>query len=58
MEEKTCKNCAYFQLHYIRYGRGKYSSLHYGHCVKPRLKKRGENEKACVYWREKNAEEE
>ena len=58
MGEKTCKNSAYFRLHYIRYGRGKYSSLHYGHCIKPRLKKRGENEKACVYWREKNAEEE
>ena len=52
MEEKTCKNCAFFRLHYIRYGRGRYSP-HYGHCVKPRLKKREENEKACAYWTER-----
>ena len=45
MEEKTCKNCAFFRLHYIRYGRGRYSPLHYGHCVK--------NEKACAYWTER-----
>ena len=53
MKEKTCKNCANFRLHYIRYGRGRYSPLHYGHCVKPRLKKRDENEKACGYWTER-----
>ena len=53
MEEKYCKNCAYFRLHYIRYGRGRYVPLHYGHCVKPRLKKRMADEKGCSYWMQK-----
>ena len=53
MEEKYCKNCAYFRLHYIRYNRGRYAPLHYGHCVKPRLKKRSANEKGCSYWMQK-----
>ena len=40
MNEQTCGNCAHFRLHYIRRGR-RYFSLRYGHCVCPRLKKRG-----------------
>jgi len=50
MEERICKTCKHFRMHYIRYGRGNYSALHYGHCVKPRLKKRQTNDKACSYW--------
>ena len=39
--EKTqnCGNCKNFRMHYIKYSRGKYVALMYGHCVKPRLKK-------------------
>ena len=38
MEDKICGNCKNFRLHYIRYGKGDYRPLLYGHCVKPRLK--------------------
>lgn len=47
LAEKTCKSCAYFRLHYIRYSDTDYSELSYGHCVKPRLKKRYSDDKAC-----------
>jgi len=40
-------------MHYIKYSRGSYHALRYGHCVKPRLKKRDADEKACGYWEEK-----
>ena len=51
--KNTCNNCKHFCLHYIRYTRGYYSALHYGYCVKPRLKKRYTKDKACAYWQEK-----
>lgn len=50
--ERLCKNCKHFRLHYIRYSRGNYFALSYGHCVKPRLKKRDANTKAYEYWQE------
>ncbi len=50
MENKSCKNCKNFRLHYIKYARGNYRALQYGHCVKPRLKKRYADEKACPLW--------
>lgn len=53
MEIKVCENCKNFRLHYIKYSRGNYSALAYGHCVKPRLKKRYANEKACLCWQDK-----
>ncbi len=53
-KEQQCGNCKHFWRHYIRSGRGKYSALLYGHCVKPRLKKRFVKDKACSYWEEKN----
>lgn len=53
MEPKTCSNCKHFRLHYIKYSRGNYSALRYGHCVKPRLKKREAQNKACQYWQDK-----
>ena len=53
MEDKKCKNCANFMLHYVKYSRGKYKPLYYGHCVKPRLKKRDADTKACIHWEEK-----
>lgn len=46
MEEKICGNCKNFRLHYIKYSRGHYVPLEYGHCVKPRLKKRIKSDKA------------
>ena len=49
----TCSSCKNFRLHYIRHSRGNYSALFYGHCVKPRLKKRYADDKACVHWEER-----
>ena len=37
--ENTCGECRHFRLHYIKYGRGHYDPLSYGHCIKPRRKK-------------------
>lgn len=54
MEQKMCENCRNFRLHYIRYTRGNYAALNYGHCVKPRLKKRYCSDKVCAWWQEKN----
>jgi len=53
MEIQNCGNCKHFRLHYIKYSRGRYSALIHGHCVKPRLKKRYVEDKACQYWEEK-----
>lgn len=55
MEDKVCKYCIHFRQHYIRRSRGNFFPLLYGHCAKPRLKKRYANDKACPYWR-KNAD--
>lgn len=55
MESRVCGNCMHFRQHYIRYARGNYFALKYGHFVKPRLKKRYREEKACNYWQEKQA---
>ena len=52
MNVQNCGNCKNFRLHYIKYSRGNYSALSYGHCVKPRLKKRYAEDKACSYWKE------
>lgn len=53
MEDKICGNCKNFRLHYIRYGKGDYRPLLYGHCVKPRLKKRCAAETACIHWQKR-----
>jgi len=53
MEEKLCDNCKNFRPHYARNTRGYYIPLMYGHCVKPRLKKRFGDEKGCSHWEEK-----
>lgn len=50
---RICKNCKHFRLHYIKYAKGNYSALTYGHCVEPRLKKRYADAIACEYWMEK-----
>ena len=55
MNAKNCGNCINFRLHYIKYSRGNYRALSYGHCVKPRLKKRYAEDNACAYWQEKGA---
>lgn len=54
MEDRMCKNCKNFRLHYIKYARGNYYGLKYGHCVKPRLKKRNCDDRACKYWEAHN----
>ena len=53
MESRTCCSCQYFRLHYIRDASGKYMALTYGHCVKPRLKKRYARDAACCHWQGK-----
>lgn len=50
----TCSTCKNFRLHYIKYSRGNYTPLSYGHCVKPRLKKRYVSDPACAYWVQKS----
>jgi len=52
MEQQNCEDCKNFRLHYIKYSRGKYSPLRYGHCVKPLNKKRYIYDKACRFWEE------
>lgn len=48
--KNTCGNCQNFRLHYIKYSRGNYSPLKYGHCVKPRCKKRYAADRECAYF--------
>ncbi len=48
--EQICGNCRHFRRHYVRYARGRYMALLYGHCVKPRRKKRNIDDKACDRW--------
>lgn len=49
-EQPTCKTCKHFRQHYIKYGRGSYQEISYGHCVHPRLKKRESTTKACEHF--------
>ena len=53
--EQTCGNCRHFRRHYVRYARGRYMALSYGHCVKPRLKSREADTRACAHWQEKES---
>ena len=50
--KRTCENCKYFRLHYVRWTNGRYVPTRDGHCVKPRLKIRKADTLGCVYWRE------
>ena len=50
---RTCENCKHFRQHFARDTRGYYNSLLYGHCVKPRVKKRFIGDKGCSYWEER-----
>ncbi len=52
-EDRACKNCVYFRLHYVRYSRGRYREMEYGHCMEPRLKIRYADNRACQYWQER-----
>lgn len=56
MIDKVCKDCIHFRRHYIKRSRGNYRALSYGHCSKPRLKKRDAGDEACSCWEEKPAE--
>ena len=51
MDEKRCLDCKYFRLHYVRYPDGTFGALYYGHCTKPRLKKRFADD-TCELWEE------
>lgn len=57
MENKCCKNCEHFILHYIKHARGNYAAILFGHCIKPRIKTRKANDKACAYWQEKGRQQ-
>lgn len=50
METRECKDCKNFRLHYVKYANGGYHAKSYDHCVKPRLKKRYANDKACSHF--------
>ena len=50
MDNKECSNCKNFRLHYVKHAKGRYSSLSYGHCVHPRLKRRYSHDQGCCYW--------
>ena len=51
--EQTCGSCKHFRRHYVRQARGRYLPLIYGHCVKPRLKNREADTRACPHWQER-----
>lgn len=51
--EPICKNCRHFRQHYIKYARGNYSPLAYGHCVEPRIKRREAATKACSHYKKR-----
>ena len=50
MNDKTCIDCKHFYRHYTRTAKGRYEALFLGHCIKPRLKKRYVDSKACENW--------
>ena len=49
LPEERCGNCKYYRGHYTQSSRGRYSPVHYGHCVHPRLKKR-RAEECCPHF--------
>lgn len=59
--EKVCATCRYYIQHYKIdriYAQGmrtlgEFSPVNCGHCVKPRIKFRKPDGKACNYWEEK-----
>lgn len=52
MEEKTCESCLHYRQHYVKAGE-EYTSIHYGHCVYPRRKRREAAAPACPHYKEK-----
>lgn len=50
MEQKTCKTCAHFVQHY-RKAKRKYWPVAWGHCTKPRIKPRCDENPACEHYR-------
>lgn len=47
-QEKVCETCKFFYRHYTRRGRY-YIETQFGHCSRPRIKIRTE-EQTCVRW--------
>lgn len=50
--ENTCNNCKNFILHYSKPSKDHYCTTCYGHCIKPRIKRRNVDDKACAHWEE------
>lgn len=54
MHANTCKDCAHFRQHYVKWGRG-YRAIGQGHCVHPRLKGRRTDTPACAHFARREA---
>lgn len=52
----SCGYCKHFIRHHVKLGSGNYLEIDHGHCIKPRIKNRRINDKACAYWQEKEEE--
>lgn len=50
LKNETCATCKHFTQHYVQGPGGAFTPAHYGHCVKPRLKTRQGERKACQHW--------
>ena len=56
-EEKVCYNCKHFWQHYIYNKRhNRFDFCNAGHCVKPRIKNRKPDQKACEYFKQRKEE--
>lgn len=53
METREYKDYKNFRLHDVKYANGGYHAISYGHCVKPRLKTRYANDKACSHFQKR-----
>lgn len=47
-----CKDCMYFNPHYVKYDNGKFVTTGCGHCTESGVKKRDAYHKACKKWEE------
>ncbi len=57
VEQTVCGTCKHYRRHYVRYEAGRFTSLHYGHCVYPRIKQRDPGQ-TCPHWTAREEPEE
>lgn len=53
MTKQTCKTCQHFHQHY-HIDAQSYSTVHCGHCVRPRMKHRKPDQTACEFYVPRN----